>query len=108
MGDWEAGLGLADWIGARPEEASGPRPSQTWLCARSGPGGERGAGEGEREGLEVLGRWPGSEAPGWSEAPRMARGGTLGSRPAIANQHWASLWAQPAGPQFPPGVDRGA
>ena len=74
LGDWEAGLGLADWIGARPEEASGPRPSQTWLCARSGPGGERGAGEGEREGPEVLGRWPGSEVPGWPEVGLRVRG----------------------------------
>ena len=74
MGDWEAGLGLAGWIGARPEEASGPSPSQTWLCARSGPGGERGAGEGKREGLEVLGRWPGSEAPGWPEVGLRVRG----------------------------------
>lgn len=74
LGGWEAGLGLVDWVGARPEEASGPRPSQTWLCARSGPGGERGAGEGEREGLEVLGRWPGSEAPGWPEVGLRVRG----------------------------------
>lgn len=74
-----------------PRGGAGPKPSQAWLCGKSGPGGMRGLERG-RGGLRVL------PAAGWARGPRTACGGALGSRSPAADQLCPGL----SGLSFPP------
>lgn len=101
MGDWEAGLGLADWIGARPEEASGPSRPRLGSVREVGRAGRGGLERGKEKVSKFLGGGLGLRPP---DGPRWGSGIEAGHRrPALGLTPGTAGQASVS-----PGVDRGA